>query len=139
LFDLKQAHTRAAAADFVFAPPTFRVSAPPPPTLNLRRAAADQMMPTQGSNSNCVAASDGCHYCCRCRCIHRAVQGTKSITSQMTQCRIILLLQPITKLYLFRIELKLRDDFRCFRSKMCFRTLCTVPLNSTIENNVISL
>jgi len=55
---------------------------------------------------------------------------TISISSQMTQCRIIILLQPITKLYLFTIELKLRDDFRCFRSKMCFRTFCTVPLNS---------
>jgi len=43
LFDSKQAHTRrrtlpppnAAAADFIFAPPirTFRVGAPPPPTL----------------------------------------------------------------------------------------------------------
>jgi len=48
----------------------------------------------------------------------------------MTQCRIILLLQPITKLYIFTIELKLRDDFRCFRSKICFRTFSTVPLNS---------
>jgi len=36
--------------------------------------------------------------------------GTISISSQMTQCRIILVLQPITKLYLFTIELKLRDD-----------------------------
>jgi len=41
-----------------------------------------------------------------------------------------LLLQPITKFYLFTIELKLRDDFRRFRSKMCFRTFSTVPLNS---------
>jgi len=41
-------------------------------------------------------------------------------------------LQPITKLYLLTIELKLRDDFRCFRSKMCFRTFSTVPLNSPI-------
>jgi len=48
----------------------------------------------------------------------------------MTQCRIILVLQPITKLYLFTIVLKLRDDFRCFRSKMCFRTFSTVSLNS---------
>jgi len=47
----------AAAADFIFAPPTptFRVDAlpqppPPPPTLNLRRAAADQMMPAQDSS-----------------------------------------------------------------------------------------
>jgi len=48
--------------------------------------------------------------------------GTISISSQMTKCRIILLLQPITKLYLFTIELILRDDFRCFRSKMCCRT-----------------
>jgi len=44
----------------------------------------------------------------------------------MTQCRIILLLQPITKLFLFTNELKLQDDFRCFR------TFCTVPLNSPI-------
>jgi len=58
--------------------------------------------------------------------------GTVSISSQITQCRIILLLQPITKLYLFTIELKLRDDFRCFRSTMCFRTFSTVPLNSPI-------
>jgi len=36
--------------------------------------------------------------------------GTISISSQMTQCRITLLLQSITKLYLFTIELKLRDD-----------------------------
>jgi len=42
------------------------------------------------------------------------------------------ILQPITKLYLFTIELKLRDDFRCFRVKMCFRTFSTVPLNSPI-------
>jgi len=51
-----------------------------------------------------------------------------SISSQMTQCRIILLLQPITKLYLFTIELKLRDDFRYFRSKMwlTYGALCTV-------------
>jgi len=55
---------------------------------------------------------------------------TISISSQMTQCRIILLLQPITKLYLFTIKLKLRDYFRCFCSKMCFRTFSTVPLNS---------
>jgi len=64
MFDLKQAHTyappNAAAADFIDAPPasTFRAGAPPPPpppqTLNLRRAAADQMMPAQGSNSNCI-------------------------------------------------------------------------------------
>jgi len=55
----------------------------------------------------------------------------------MMQFRIILLLQPITKLYLVTIELKLRNDFRCFRSKMCFRTFSTVPLNSgnsPIEN-----
>jgi len=32
--------------------------------------------------------------------------GTISISSQMTQCRIILLLQPITKLYLFTMQLK---------------------------------
>jgi len=50
----------------------------------------------------------------------------------MTQCRIILELQPITKLYVFTIELKLRDDFRCFRSKMCFRTFSTESLNSPI-------
>jgi len=37
-------------------------------------------------------------------------------------------LQPTTKLYLFTNELKLRDDFRCFRSKMCFRTFSTLPL-----------
>jgi len=43
-----------------------------------------------------------------------------------------LYLQPITELYLFTIELKLRDDFRCFRSKMCFGTFSTVPLNSPI-------
>jgi len=42
-----------------------------------------------------------------------------SISSRMTRCR-ILLLQPITKLYLFTIKLKLRDDFRCFHSEMCF-------------------
>jgi len=42
----------------------------------------------------------------------------------MTQCRIILLLQPITKLYLFTIELQLRYDFR---SNMCFLTFSTVP------------
>jgi len=54
----------------------------------------------------------------------------------MTQCRTILLLQTITKLFLFTIELKLRDDFRCFRLKMCFRTFSTVPLNSTLLPNV---
>jgi len=59
--------------------------------------------------------------------------GTVSISSQMTQCRIILLLQPITKLYLFTIELKLRDDFRCFR------TFSTVPLNSPMRIYLISL
>jgi len=58
--------------------------------------------------------------------------GTISIGSQMTQCLIILFLQPITKLHLFTIELKLVDDFRCFRSKMFFRTFSTVPLNSPI-------
>jgi len=62
--------------------------------------------------------------------------GNISISSQMTQCRIILLLQPVTKLYLFTIELKLRDDFRCFRSKMCFRTFSTVPLNSPLQQRV---
>jgi len=51
---------------------------------------------------------------------------TISIRSQMTQCRIIPLLQPITKLYLFTMELKLPDDFRCFRSKMYFRRFSTV-------------
>jgi len=40
--------------------------------------------------------------------------GTISISAQMTQCQIIRVLQPITKLYLFTIELKLRDDFQCF-------------------------
>jgi len=40
------------------------------------------------------------------------------ISSQMTKCQIILLLQPIIKLYLLTIELKLRDDFRCSRSKI---------------------
>jgi len=65
---------------------------------------------------------------------NRAFSGTRAYidSSQMTQCRIILLLQPIIKLYLFTIELNLRDDFRCFRSKMCFRTFSTVPLNSTM-------
>jgi len=52
----------------------------------------------------------------------------------MTQCRIIRLLQPITKLYLFTIELKLRNDFRCFRSKICFSTFSTVPLNSSMPD-----
>jgi len=65
--------------------------------------------------------------------------GTIAISFQMTQCRITLLLQPITKLYLFTIELKLRDDFRCCRSKMCFRTFSTVPLNSPIGYNKILL
>jgi len=32
-----------------------------------------------------------------------------------------------SNLDLFKIELKLRDDFRSFRSKMCFRTFSTVP------------
>jgi len=58
--------------------------------------------------------------------------GNISISSQITQCRIILLSQPITKLYLFTIELKLPEDFRCYRSKMCFRTFSTVSLNSPI-------
>jgi len=67
--------------------------------------------------------------------------GTISISSEMTQCRIILILQPITKLYLFTIELNLRDDFRCFHSQMCFRTLNTVPLNSpmTLEHSIDNL
>jgi len=70
--------------------------------------------------------------------------GTISKSSQMTQCRIILLLQPITKLYLFTIELKLRADFRCFRSKMCFRTFSTESLNSpmtiqTLENSNMTI
>jgi len=39
-----------------------------------------------------------------------------------TLLQLILGLQPITKLYLFTIEIKLRDDFRCFR------TFSTVPL-----------
>jgi len=57
----------------------------------------------------------------------------------MTQCRIKLLLQPITKLYVFTIELKLRDDFRCFRSKMCFRTFSTVQKNmNTLPADVTS-
>jgi len=43
----------------------------------------------------------------------------------------ILLFQPITKLYLFTNELKLRDDFRYFRSKMCFRTFSTVRVSWT--------
>jgi len=60
--------------------------------------------------------------------------GTISIGSRMTQCRIILSLQTITKLYLFTIELILRDDFRCFRSEMCFRTFSTVPLNSPMRS-----
>jgi len=59
--------------------------------------------------------------------------GTISISSQMAQCRIILLLQPITKFYLFTNNPKLRDDFRCFRSKMRFRTFSTVSLNSPIQ------
>jgi len=60
-----------------------------------------------------------------------------SISSQMTQCRIILLLQLIAKLYLFTIELKLRDDFRCFRSQMCFRTFSTaLPMNSPIDPTI---
>jgi len=59
--------------------------------------------------------------------------GTISISSQMTQCRIILLLQPITKFYLFTIELKLLYNFRRFCSKICFRTFSTVPLNSPMS------
>jgi len=52
----------AAAADFIFAPPTpsFWVGAPPPPTLNLRRAAADQMMPAQCSR--CGSSWSDTHY-----------------------------------------------------------------------------
>jgi len=54
-------------------------------------------------------------------------RGTISISSQMTvPNRTFRLLQPITKIYLFTIELKMWDDFRCFRSKMCFRTFSTV-------------
>jgi len=65
--------------------------------------------------------------------VHTAVgqfSGTISTRSQRAQCRIILLLQPITKLYLFTIELKLRDDFRYIRTKICSRTFSTVPLYS---------
>jgi len=49
-------HALPNAADFIFAPPTptFRVGAPLPPTLNLWRATADQMMPTQGSKCSAV-------------------------------------------------------------------------------------
>jgi len=60
--------------------------------------------------------------------------GTISISSQMTQCRIILLLQPITRFNLFTIELKVRDDFRRFRSKMCFCAFITVPLNNPVAS-----
>jgi len=57
--------------------------------------------------------------------------GTISISSRMTQCRIILLLglQPITKLHLFTIELKWRDDFRCFRIKCAFVCSTSTPVN----------
>jgi len=68
-------------------------------------------------------------------CLIGLFSGTLSISSQMTQRRIILLFQAITKLYSFTIELKLRDDFRCLRSKMCFRTSSTVPLKSLHAQN----
>jgi len=55
--------------------------------------------------------------------------GTISISSQMTQCRIILVLQPITKLYLFTNELKLPDDFRGASARHS-----TGPLNSPIQS-----
>jgi len=61
--------------------------------------------------------------------------GPTSTSSQMTQCRIILLFTT-SRQALFTNELKLRDDFRFFRSKMCFRTFSTVPLNSPIYRNV---
>jgi len=41
-------------------------------------------------------------------------------------------------LYLFTIEIKLRDDFPCFCSKMCIRTFSAVPLNSTIGLHLYS-
>jgi len=55
--------------------------------------------------------------------------GTISISSQMTQCRITFITTNHQAPF---IELKLRDDFRCFRSKMCFRTFSTVPLNNPL-------
>jgi len=61
--------------------------------------------------------------------------GTISISSHIRQCRIILLLQPITKLNLFiynRTKITGWFYFRCFRSKICFCTFSTVSLNSPI-------
>jgi hypothetical protein len=40
----------AVAADFICVPPTSLVGAPPPTTLNTRRAAAHQLMSAQGSS-----------------------------------------------------------------------------------------
>jgi len=72
-------------------------------------------------------------YIIKARVVIRLCSGTISTSSQMTQCRIIPLFTTNHRaLYLFTIELNLRDDFRCFRSKMCFRTFSTVPLNSPI-------
>jgi len=58
--------------------------------------------------------------------------GTISTSSQMTQCRIMLLFTTNHPALFIYKRLKLRDDFRCFHSKMCFRTFSTVPLNSPI-------
>jgi len=58
--------------------------------------------------------------------------GTISISSQVTQCRIILLLQPITKLYLFYNRTKITGWFPVLPLKNVLRTFSTVPLNSAM-------